>query len=104
MFIDWEYWRIGFAASDLAYMIALHWYPDRRARHEMPLLRAYHAALGPQVRYGWDALVSDYRFAHLDNVSVPVYQHKIGLFPAVWWSHLERWFLAFEDLDCEDLL
>ena len=31
---DWDGWRIGVAAGDLAYMMALHWYPDRRRRLE----------------------------------------------------------------------
>jgi len=35
---DWNGWRIGIAASDLAYMMALHWYPDRRQRLERKLL------------------------------------------------------------------
>ncbi len=40
--IDWAGWRIGIATGDLAYMMALHWYPERRARLEQPLLRYYH--------------------------------------------------------------
>ena len=40
---DWDGWRIGIAASDLAYMMALHWYPDRRQRLERTLLDRYHA-------------------------------------------------------------
>jgi hypothetical protein len=31
---DWDAWRIGVAAGDLAYMMATHWYPDRRRRME----------------------------------------------------------------------
>jgi aminoglycoside phosphotransferase (APT) family kinase protein len=27
---DWDGWRLGLAAEDLAYMMAVHWYPDRR--------------------------------------------------------------------------
>ena len=42
---DWDGWRIGVAASDLAYMMAMHWYPDRRRRLERPLLDRYHATL-----------------------------------------------------------
>ena len=42
---DWDCWRVDVAADDLAYMIAMHWYPDRRRRMEQPLLDCYHAAL-----------------------------------------------------------
>ena len=59
--IDWAAWRIDAATRDLAYMMALHWYPERRARLEQPLLRYYHAEL---VRHGvrgydFDALLDD---------------------------------------------
>ena len=42
---DWDAWRIGVAATDLAYMMAMHWYPDRRRRLERALLDRYHATL-----------------------------------------------------------
>src|SRR5258707_1017766 len=29
-FFDWDAWRIGVASGDLAYMMATHWYPERR--------------------------------------------------------------------------
>ena len=31
-FFDWDSWRIGAGSGDLAYMMAVHWYPDRRGR------------------------------------------------------------------------
>jgi aminoglycoside phosphotransferase (APT) family kinase protein len=43
--IDWDAWRIGRAAADLAYMMAVHWYPERRARLEARLLERHHAGL-----------------------------------------------------------
>jgi Ser/Thr protein kinase RdoA (MazF antagonist) len=39
---DWDSWRIDTATDDLAYMIAMHWYPDRRRRLERSLLDRYH--------------------------------------------------------------
>ena len=106
VFIDWEDWRYDLGASDLALMIALHWYPDRRARHESDLLRTYLEALRSSgiEGYGWDNLLVDYRLGHLQNAVVPVFQHAMAQPHASWWSHLERWFLAFEDLDCAALL
>jgi hypothetical protein len=32
-------------ATDVAYMMAMHWYPERRVRLEAPLLKRYHAGL-----------------------------------------------------------
>ena len=104
--IDWDAWRIGVGARDLAYMMALHWYPDRRRRYEQRLLRHYHDALQAHgvAGYAWGALLEDYRRAALGQLFIPVWQATADLPPAVWWSHLERGMLAFEDLDCESLL
>ena len=35
-FLDWDSWHIGAGSTDLAYMMAVHWYPDRRARLGRP--------------------------------------------------------------------
>jgi hypothetical protein len=104
--IDWAGWRIDVAARDLAYMIALHWYPERRARLERPLLRHYHAELlAHGVRdYDFDALLADYRWAVTRQLTRPVWQATSKLPAAVWWGHLERGMRAFEDLDCAALL
>jgi Ecdysteroid kinase-like family len=50
--IDWENWSIDTATDDLAYMMAMLWYPDRRRRMEGSLLDLYHATLlgGPCLR------------------------------------------------------
>lgn len=44
-FFDWDSWRVRIATNDLAYMMAMHWYPDRRRSMERPLLDLYHATL-----------------------------------------------------------
>lgn len=106
LLIDWEDWRIDFAAADLAFLIAMHWYPDRRRRYEKALLQDYlsvfcaHGARG----IAWDELWQDYRLGHICNAVIPIFQHAAGHAHGSWWSHLERWFLAFDDLDCRDLL
>ena len=104
--IDWASWRIGIATRDLAYMMALHWYPERRVRLERPLLHRYHERLVAHgVRdYSQDALIEDYRLAALLQLTTPVWQATLDLPAAVWWSHLERSMLAFEDLGCAELL
>jgi thiamine kinase-like enzyme len=104
--IDWDSWRPRIAARDLAYMMAVHWYPDRRRRCEADLLRRYHAALETHgVRgYALDALRDDYRLAVVEHLSLPVFQWAAKLGSWIWWGHLERIMLAFEDLGCEELL
>ena len=103
---DWDAWRTGVASNDLAYMMATHWYPDRRRRMERPLLDHYHAALVVHGVRGYDrrALDDDYRLSVLWQIATPVWQAAIDLPPVIWWSHLERILLAVDDLGCRDLL
>ena len=103
---DWDTWRPGLPASDLAYMMALHWYPERRRRFERPLLDYYHARLIAAGVQGYDraALDHDYRLAALNQLVTPVIQANFGIPPAVWWGHLERIMLAIDDLGCRELL
>jgi len=104
--IDWDNWRIGRAAADLAYMMAVHWYPERRARLEAPLLERYHAGLCARgvTDYSLERLWEDYRLAVIGHLAIPIWQQTLGLPPAIWWSHLHRIIAAFEDLDCATLL
>ena len=104
--IDWDSWRIGRAASDLACMMALHWYPERRARLEAPLLERYHATLCARgvSGYGVDRLREDYRLLVIAHLTTPVWQQSYGLHAAIWWPHLNRIVAAFDDLDCGALL
>ena len=104
--LDWDAWRIGVASNDLAYMMATHWYPDRRRRMERVLLDHYHAALTAHGVCDYDrrALEDDYRLSALLQMMTPVWQAAIDLPPVIWWSHLERILLAVDDLSCRDLL
>ena len=103
---DWDGWRIGVAAGDLAYMMALHWYPDRRRRLERALLDRYHAKLLAQGVNGYDrqALDDDYRWAVLWQMATPVWQAAYDIPPVIWWNHMERIMLAVDDLGCRELL
>lgn len=103
---DWDNWRIGFVANDLAYMMATHWYPERRHRFERPLLDYYHEALvATGVRgYGREALDEDYRLAVVWQLMTPVWQAAMDIPPWVWWGHLERIMLAIDDLGCGSLI
>jgi thiamine kinase-like enzyme len=103
---DWDTWRLGVAAEDLAYMMAVHWYPDRRRLMERPLLDAYHAALQAHGVGGYDrrALVDDYRLSALWCITTPVWQASANLPTVIWWNNFERIHIAVEDLGCRDLL
>lgn len=103
---DWDSWRVDIGASDLAYMMAVHWYPDRRGRMERPLLDRYHAALLAHGVRDYDRrnLDDDYRFAVLWQTLWPVSQESYGIPPVIWWNNLERVFLAVDDLGCAALL
>jgi aminoglycoside phosphotransferase (APT) family kinase protein len=103
---DWDAWRIGLATNDLAYMMATHWYPERRQRMEQKLLDHYHAVILARGVPGYDrrALQDDYRLAVLWQITTPVWQEAIDLPPVIWWGHLERVMLAVDDLGCRDLL
>ena len=104
--IDWDGWRVDTATDDLSYMMALHWYPDRRRRLERRLLERYHATLtaGGVERYPLSALLEDYRLSVLWQITTPVWQASFRLAAGIWWSHLERIMLAVDDLDCRALL
>jgi len=104
---DWNSWDIGKGTNDLVYMIGLHWYPSLRRRFERPLLERYHRKLleSDIGAYSWDDCWLDYRESCIMNLFIPVWQWQRRNIPAaVWWSHLERSFLTFDDLHCEELL
>jgi thiamine kinase-like enzyme len=104
--VDWEDWGIDTATDDLAYMMAMLWYPDRRDRMERPLLDLYHAALLAHGVSGYDrqALHDDYRLSVLWLITRPIRQAVNNSAARVWWNNLERIMLAVDDLGCRDLL
>jgi hypothetical protein len=103
---DWDAWRVDVATDDLAYMMALHWFPDHRRRFERHLLDRYHAALVAHGVIGYDrgALDDDYRLSVLWQIATPVWQAAYDIPSWIWWNHLERIFVAIDDLGCRDLL
>jgi hypothetical protein len=104
--IDWKSWRIAVGVSDLAHMMAIFWFPERRARLEQALLQRYHERLlvyGVS-GYDWESCWYDYRFAVIGYLFYPIWQWSINLPDFIWWHHLERVMLAFQDLECAELL
>jgi thiamine kinase-like enzyme len=104
--VDWSTWDVELGARDLAYLIALHLFPEHRALVEKQLLRRYHEQLisaGVQ-SYSWDQLWDDHRLSAIWNLFIPVEQFFWHIPARVWWWHTERSFLAFDDLACAELL
>jgi hypothetical protein len=103
---DWDAWRISIGTTDLAYMMAVHWYPDRRRRMERALLDHYHAVLleNGVANYDRQALDDDYRLAVLWQLVTPVWQAAYDIPPGVWWNNMQRVLLAIDDLGCRELL
>lgn len=104
--IDWQSWDIGVGTDDLAYMIALHWYPERRRELERALISRYHQELLRQgvTNYTWPECWLDYRVSAAFNLLVPAGLWSIKAPAAIWWSHLERALWAFHDLGGDELL
>jgi hypothetical protein len=99
--------RVRPPTNDLAYMMALMWFPDVRARWERPLLERYHDGLlaAGIEHYSWQDFMHDYRFAVIVHLFTPVFQAAgDGVGPTTWWYSLERILAAFHDLKCEQLL
>jgi hypothetical protein len=99
--------RIRPPTNDLAYMMALQWYPERRALMEESLLRRYHSALlSHGVKgYTWEDCQVDYRYSVMNHLFTPVLQRPGGQIPtAVWWHNFERISEAYKDLNCAELL
>ncbi|MCJ7659094.1 MAG: ecdysteroid 22-kinase family protein [Anaerolineales bacterium] len=104
--IDWNMWDFSRGTDDLAYLMGLHWSPERRSRLEEPLLRRYIEQLrGHGISdYSWDKLWDDYRLSCICNLLIPVWQWRHGIHPSIWWFHLERSFLTYQDLECEEVV
>jgi hypothetical protein len=108
--VDWEQWGVWAGLRDVAYLIALFWYPERRGRMEASLVRHYHHLL---CKYGvngydWHACWHDYRLHAIENLLVPFWAWVDGTWDGFRgyhrWHQLEKAMLAFDDLACAALL
>jgi Ser/Thr protein kinase RdoA (MazF antagonist) len=103
--VDWQMWDVDLPVWDLVYMVALHWFPERRARYERPLLDRYlHGLQSAGIDFSRQRLMEDYRLMVLRSLCVPILGHAWGIPADIWWNHLERSYLAIEDWDAEELL
>jgi thiamine kinase-like enzyme len=99
--------RIRPPTNDLAYMMALQWFPARRALMEEALLRHYHQALLSYgvPDYSWEDCWLDYRHSVITQLFTPVVQWDSRQIPAmVWWNNFERIAEAYRDLRCHELV
>ena len=104
--VDWHLWDIHLATFDLAFLIALHWSPARRAALEIPLLRHYHHHLtdfGVE-NYPWTDFWNDYRRGVILMTLIPIGQFRRGSPAGLIWFGLQDSLAAFSDLDCAELL
>jgi hypothetical protein len=104
--IDWQLWHIDVGARDLAFLMALHWYPSRRGELERPLLRHYYEGLLAHGLndYAFEELWLDYRRCVVRNLTIPILFWSRGMKPEGWWHRLECALAAYSDLDCDELL
>jgi hypothetical protein len=100
---DWQVWHVDVGARDLAFMMALHWYPSRRSELERPLLHRYHEKLG-RTDYSFEELWLDYRRCVVRNLTIPIIFWSRGMKPEGWWHRLECAVAAYRELGCEELL
>ena len=100
---DWQLWHVDVGARDLAFMMALHWYPSRRRELERSLLHHYHENLR-RTDYSLDELWLDYRRCVVRNLTFPIISWSRGVKPEYWWHRLECAVAAYLDLECEELL
>ena len=103
---DFDQWRVNVPTSDLAYMMALQWYPETRQVLERPLLDRYYDTLVEHgvTGYSREALHRDYRLSVLWQTTAPIWQWNANIPPVIWWNNLQRVFLAVDDLGCEEFL
>jgi len=106
LLIDWHLWDINVPAIDLAFLVALHWSPERRAALEMPLLRRYHAQVTGRgvANYSWDDLWRDYRESVIVMALIPIGQFRRNSPAGVIWFGMQDSLAAYEDLGCAELL
>lgn len=103
---DWDGWRIRVPTNDLAYMMAVHWYPERRRRLERALLDHHRTVLleNGVSSYSRTDMWEDYRLSVLWQTTTPVFQAGLKIPPVIWWNHFQRIMAAVDDLGCRELL
>ncbi len=103
--LDWKSLEVTYGTDVMAHMMAVFWFPERRARFEQRLLQRYYDALQSHgiTGYSWDDVWYDYRLSVLSFLFYPMSHWAHNAPIDVWWHILERVTLAYEDLNCAEL-
>lgn len=86
-------------------MIGLHLYPEHRHRFEPVLLDRYWRVLNEEgVAYDRKDVWIDYRIGIIVGLLMPVMEFSWNIPPFDWMPKLEKAFMAFEELNCTELI
>jgi hypothetical protein len=102
---DWQLWHIDLGARDLAFLVALGGFAERRPEVDPKLLRLYHETLiaNGVENYPWSVFWDDYRWSAIRNLNIPVIFWSQEKHESTWRRALERAFQAYNLLDCASL-
>jgi hypothetical protein len=103
---DWQLWHVDLGARDMAFMVSLGGFSDRRPEIEQSLLRHYHHNLIAHgvKNYSWEDFENDYKWSAIRNLNIPAILWSEGRNEKLWSSNLERALAGFEDLKCSKIL
>ena len=104
--IDWQLWHIDQGPRDLAFLIALGGFAERRPELEAHLIDTYYKTLiecGVR-NYSRVDFWQDYRRSAIRNLNIPVIFWSQGKHPTTWQGALERAFQSYNELKCCELL
>lgn len=105
VFVDWSDWTVGSPMEDIAYMLALRYFPDQRRTLERDLIAWHqHELARHAIDYPLDDSLQDYRRAVVKTLFVPIYQWYHNLPAEVWYYNYERIVAACTDLECMELM
>jgi len=104
VFIDWADWMIGKPMDDLAYMMALRYFPEQRKIIEQKMIEVHNKVLiSKGIEYSLETSIEDYKKAVAKCLLIPIFQWQEQLPPEIWYYNMERIISAFKDLNCEEL-
>ena len=102
----WQLWHIDLGPRDLAFLIALGGFADRKPELESHLVNCYYRTLidsGVQ-NYSWSGFWDDYRWSAIRNLNIPVIFWAQGKHPSTWQNALDRAFQSYNELKCSELI
>ena len=84
--IDWQSFENGMGAYDLAYMVALHWFPEKRKEYESVVLARYHQGLIENgiKDYSLESMLVDYRYSIVQLLFFPAYLWEAKISAGIW--------------------